>query len=396
MRNTARLLSLFLILSLFIGCAKRKNLEVIGTNIIPVEETQEGIDESMTKSEESKSVEEKKEDKLVLEEKNKEKLVQEEVILKLGDKGEKVLELQKKLYSIGYDLSVDSFFGSKTASILSNFQKEKKITVTGSLTKTAEAMLSKTPDKRKYAPPQVAESKPKTSSESKKTEETSKKKTEQAAKVPTTTPPRENNSIPNIKTSPGSSQQVVVVLADSYGTEYAKYYAYEKVNGNWNEFSSGSAVIGLRGFNKNKREGDLATPVGKYSFPFMFGRKPNPGVNFTYRKVNTNDYWVSSNNLSEYNVWKHYDGSDAKERLQNYEKLWEQPLYDYAALIDYNYYNGSKVMNKGSGIFLHIAPYGGRGTEGCIGLKTDNLLKVMKWLNPSKKPVIIMGVKGDI
>lgn len=203
------------------------------------------------------------------------------------------------------------------------------------------------------------------------------------------------STIPNIKTSPGNSEQVIVVLANSYGTEYANYYAYEKVNGRWKEFSKGPAVIGRAGFKNNRREGDMSTPVGKYGFPFMFGRNSNPGVRFPYKKVRKYDYWVSNNRkLSEYNVWMHYEGSNPKSRLRDYEKLWEQPLYNYAAVIDYNYYG--KTMGRGSGIFLHISPYSGRGTAGCVGLHQGNLLKVLRWMNPSKRPVIIMGVRGRI
>lgn len=187
-----------------------------------------------------------------------------------------------------------------------------------------------------------------------------------------------------------------MLIANSYGTEYAQYYAYEKINGSWKEYSNGSAVIGRAGFKNNRREGDKSTPTGKYGFPFMFGRNSNPGVKFEYRKVRKNDYWVSNTNLPEYNVWMHYEGNNAVSRLKDFEKLWEQPLYNYAAVIDYNYYTGSKVMGKGSGIFLHIAPYSGRGTAGCVGLSQSNLLKILKWMDPSKNPTIIMGVRGHI
>lgn len=204
-------------------------------------------------------------------------------------------------------------------------------------------------------------------------------KKEVAAKVVATTPvkksaavkaaaltpaPSVSNSglkyIPDIRTSPGSSQQVIVVLANSYGTYQAQFVAYEKVNETWQVVDSGRAVLGLNGFSDNRKEGDKTTPSGRYGFPFLFGLGSNPGFSMPYRVAGVGDYWASNTNLEEYNVWLHYDGPDPDTRLHDYEALWKQPLYKYAAVIDFNYGAG-KIMGKGSGIFLHIAPYSGRG-----------------------------------
>jgi L,D-peptidoglycan transpeptidase YkuD (ErfK/YbiS/YcfS/YnhG family) len=79
----------------------------------------------------------------------------------------------------------------------------------------------------------------------------------------------------------------------------------------------------------------------------------------------------------------------------DYSALWKQPLFKYAAVINYNY-STNKVLNKGSGIFLHIAPKNGGFTLGCVGIEEDHLIKLLKWLDPSKNPVILMGVSGHI
>lgn len=203
------------------------------------------------------------------------------------------------------------------------------------------------------------------------------------------------NSLAKVNTDIGDSEQALVVLADEYGTYKTTYAAYEKINGKWTVISSGNSVIGKCGFSDNRTEGDMTTPTGKYGFPFMFGTASNPGVKYEYRLVTEGDYWVSNTILSEYNVWMHYTGSDPEARLHDYEELWKQPLYKYAAVIDFNYYS-NKQMGKGSGIFLHIAPYSGLGTAGCVAMKEAELVGVLKWLDPNKKPVIVMGVKGHI
>ncbi|HEY5562693.1 MAG TPA: L,D-transpeptidase family protein [Clostridiaceae bacterium] len=202
-------------------------------------------------------------------------------------------------------------------------------------------------------------------------------------------------SVPGVDTSAGDSEQVIVVLTNNYGVVQGTYATYDRINGAWVLFSSGRAVVGQKGFSEDRTEGDMTTPTGKYGFPFMFGIAANPGVHLEYRQVVEGDYWVSNTILSEYNIWMHYDGTDAKVRLYDFESLWTEPLYKYAALIDYNYCS-NKRMNKGSGIFFHIAPSSGNGTAGCVAVSEENLVNVLKWLDPAKDPCIIMGVEGHI
>lgn len=299
------------------------------------------------------------------------------ILLKQGDSGNKVTELQKKLYTIGYNLGVDGAYGNETSEVIKKLQRSNNIDITGNLDTKTNELLKGMKDVRAYTPPQKAVSPAAVESR------------------PASEAFQGFTSIPNIKTSPGDSQQVIVVLAQSYGTINATFNTYEKINGFWQAINSGSAVTGIKGFSDNRREGDLTSPTGKYGIPFLFGSADNPGTKLTYRKVQTGDYWVSNKIIEEYNVWIHYDGADAKERFYDYEALWSQPLYKYAAVIDFNYGPG-KVLGKGSGIFLHIAPPAGGGTLGCIGVSEPNLLKILRWLDPAKKPVIIMGVKGHI
>jgi L,D-peptidoglycan transpeptidase YkuD (ErfK/YbiS/YcfS/YnhG family) len=304
--------------------------------------------------------------------------VKVDLLLKQGEHGDKVINFQKKLYNIGYDLSVDGIFGNQTSEIVKKIQIHNNIEPTGNVDTKTDSIVKSIKDIRSYAPP---------------------KKEEQTVQTQNNTNINDAlkglTSIPDIKTNPGEAEQVIVVLAGSYGSIRATCTTYEKNNGNWKMIDEGKAVTGIKGFSDNRKEGDLTSPTGKYGIPFLFGNADNPGVKLPYRSVQVGDYWVSNKIISEYNVWMHYDGSNPKERLYDYEELWTKPLYKYAAVIDFNY-GQNKIMGKGSGIFLHIAPYGGGGTLGCIGISETQLVKVIKWLDPAKKPVIIMGVKGSI
>lgn len=74
-------------------------------------------------------------------------------ILDIGDKGDKVRELQTKLKSLGYNVEVDGAFGPATDAAVEKFQKDKKLAVDGAVgPKTAAALAKALADKQKPAP----------------------------------------------------------------------------------------------------------------------------------------------------------------------------------------------------------------------------------------------------
>lgn len=74
----------------------------------------------------------------------------ETTLLKVGDKGTSVLELQKKLFNAGYTLSVDGSYGPGTRKAIELFQSEHGIEKTGSYTKSTEKALAGIKDIRNY------------------------------------------------------------------------------------------------------------------------------------------------------------------------------------------------------------------------------------------------------
>jgi beta-lactamase class A len=73
-----------------------------------------------------------------------------EVLLKVGDKGKAVLELQKKLFNIGNTLTVDGNFGTGTKKIIEAIQAKYSIEKTGSYTIATEKVLADIKDVRNY------------------------------------------------------------------------------------------------------------------------------------------------------------------------------------------------------------------------------------------------------
>jgi L,D-peptidoglycan transpeptidase YkuD (ErfK/YbiS/YcfS/YnhG family) len=53
------------------------------------------------------------------------------------------------------------------------------------------------------------------------------------------------------------------------------------------------------------------------------------------------------------------------------------------------------VKGKGSAIFLHV--WKDRGsTVGCVAMPEEIVLKILAWLDPAKKPLIVMGTEGEL
>jgi L,D-peptidoglycan transpeptidase YkuD (ErfK/YbiS/YcfS/YnhG family) len=187
---------------------------------------------------------------------------------------------------------------------------------------------------------------------------------------------------------PLAGRQFVTVSAASYGATYATLTAYRRSAGHWRRvFGPWTARIGRGGFAPPglKREGDGRTPSGTFGFGFFFGVLPNPGVRFRYRQSQPYDFWDDDPASPRYNEWVDQQRADPG--------LNPEPMdvsgYDYGAVIAYN---TVRTPGRGSGIFLHVNI--GIATAGCVTLPMDELLRVLRWLNPARSPQIRMGVSA--
>jgi L,D-peptidoglycan transpeptidase YkuD (ErfK/YbiS/YcfS/YnhG family) len=190
----------------------------------------------------------------------------------------------------------------------------------------------------------------------------------------------------------GTARQVVEVTTSRYGSSYATLSAWRMSAGGWvRVLGPWTARIGRNGFAApgHKREGDGRTPTGSYGFSFFFGVAPRPsGIHYAWRHAYTYDYWDDDPSSSRYNLWtdtrRHYAGRSP-------EPMHLPPAYDDAAVIAYN---TARKPGWGSAIFLHVSH--SSATAGCISLPRNELLRVLRWLDPHASPRIIMGVTTAI
>jgi len=62
-------------------------------------------------------------------------------------------------------------------------------------------------------------------------------------------------------------------------------------------------------------------------------------------------------------------------------------------VIEYNMH--PIVKGKGSAIFLHVWKQRG-ATAGCVAMSEEMVLRILGWLDPAKKPLIIMGTESEL
>jgi len=140
----------------------------------------------------------------------------------------------------------------------------------------------------------------------------------------------------------------------------------------------GRAACGRGGVRAGKREGDGATPAGR--FPLLFGlyradRVAIPPTALPTTRLAPGDAWVDDPADPRYNrlVSLPYPA--------HLEQMWRADgLYDVVVVIGYNM--DPVVPGAGSAIFLHIARTDFSPTEGCIAIERAVLVPLLGLLGP--------------
>jgi L,D-peptidoglycan transpeptidase YkuD (ErfK/YbiS/YcfS/YnhG family) len=191
----------------------------------------------------------------------------------------------------------------------------------------------------------------------------------------------------------GLADQLITVEASRYRTTYASLRLWRRgaddcwrpVAGPW------TARLGVNGIADRRREGDGTTPTGVYPIGrVMYGTAPNPGVRYRYRRVVCGDWWVEDPASPSYNTFQHVRCGARPPFRTKPPGMWQDPVaYRHLAVIEFNM--RPVVPGRGSAIFLHVSK--GRPTVGCISLPAARLVSTLRWLDPAKRPRIVIGTR---
>jgi L,D-peptidoglycan transpeptidase YkuD (ErfK/YbiS/YcfS/YnhG family) len=155
-----------------------------------------------------------------------------------------------------------------------------------------------------------------------------------------------------------------------------------------------AARVGRNGVKANRREGDGTTPIG--TFPIgrtMYGTAPNPGVRFPYQRLRCGDWWNEDARSPTYNTFVHVPCGSTPPFRTTTPGMWQQPRpFPHLAVVEFNMH--PIVPGRGSGIFLHAET--GGPTNGCISLRRDHLVTVLRWLRPGNAPAIAVGTSAGL
>lgn len=186
----------------------------------------------------------------------------------------------------------------------------------------------------------------------------------------------------------GKNKQLTLVTTNGFNTNIADVRIFERnKKGEWVPVLTMKGHIGKYGFTNNIREGGKRSPVGKYTIGTAFGQKGNPGTKLSFRKITSDDVWVDDPESPLYNTWQ--SKKKTKGKWKSAENM-THPLYKYGFVINYN---TKRIPYIGSAIFFHT---GNSYTLGCTAVSESNVIKILKWLDPAKNPVIIQTPISDL
>jgi L,D-peptidoglycan transpeptidase YkuD (ErfK/YbiS/YcfS/YnhG family) len=190
----------------------------------------------------------------------------------------------------------------------------------------------------------------------------------------------------------GESEQLIFATNRNSSSFLVTIHAVERDNGIWHlVFPAFTGSIGEMGFASidDKREGDGKSPSGIFPLGIAFGYDPSVVTKMPYRQATDDDFWVDDVNSEDYNKWVRGEPNAA-----SWEKMKrDDDQYKYGVVIEYNMH--PIVKGKGSAIFLHVWN-DGDSTLGCVSMPEEMILEILGWLDPAKKPLIVMGTESEL
>ena len=190
----------------------------------------------------------------------------------------------------------------------------------------------------------------------------------------------------------GGAAQLVVVTSPSWSATTATLATFERdASGAWQPvFGAMPAHVGKRGWHigEQRVEDDGTSPAGTYGIARQsFGLGGNPGVKGSWFDIGDDDWWVSDPGSPYYNTHQIGPPGGRWDPAYGEHLATVGPVaYRWSTFIEFN---APPQGALGSAVFLHLDT--GGATAGCISLGSDDLLAVLRWLDPARAPVIAMG-----
>jgi L,D-peptidoglycan transpeptidase YkuD (ErfK/YbiS/YcfS/YnhG family) len=201
------------------------------------------------------------------------------------------------------------------------------------------------------------------------------------------------------------TQQLVVVSAESWKSRTGTLKMFSKVDTKWIQRDKEVPVVFGKGLawglglhresvlGPQKREGDGRAPAGIFLLGpvFGYGAQAPPGCHLRYHAITEQDYFVDDPSAKEYNRWVRLpDRAQPRQMWQSAEKMKRSDnLYELGIVIHHNM--SPVIKARGSAVFFHIWRNATTPTVGCTAMSKANLLDLIRWLDPTKQPLVIQA-----
>lgn len=206
---------------------------------------------------------------------------------------------------------------------------------------------------------------------------------------------------------PKDCSQIAFVTSDSWDTKLAVMRLYERNDGSWkpiagaewplciggNGMGWGRGLMQTEGLaGPRKVEGDNKSPAGIYELGDAFGysKEPPEGCHLHYRQATERDFFVDDTDSPDYNTWVRIENGpvEPEKRWKSFERmLLDNDLYKWGIVVKHNM--SPVVAGKGCAIFIHL--WGGptSPTAGCTSMSEEYVLKLLRWFDPKKHPLLV-------
>jgi L,D-peptidoglycan transpeptidase YkuD (ErfK/YbiS/YcfS/YnhG family) len=203
-------------------------------------------------------------------------------------------------------------------------------------------------------------------------------------------------------TLPQSTKQLLLVIADDFDSDHALLQAYERSDKRWQKvfapirvnlgrnglgWGEGLMAFAHRDDEPVKHEGDGKSPAGLFSLDLFFGYEEEVFA-FAYKRVDGSTLCIDESGSAQYNqIITLEKDENASQRFKSFEYMKrEDDLYRLGIVVGHN---KKALKERGSCIFIHIEKAKGSATSGCTSLDEAQLMRLMRWLDRKKEPLLL-------
>jgi D-alanyl-D-alanine dipeptidase len=206
-----------------------------------------------------------------------------------------------------------------------------------------------------------------------------------------------------------TSRQCLVVVANDWSAKIGTLRAFERTSSRSSWRIRGraiSVVLGKKGMawgrgvgefkpGARKVEGDNKAPAGIFRLGPAFGYAPRSAarwIKLPYVPLTKNSEGIDDPHSRYYNRLVDRSKIAKIDWRSSEQMLRADVLYKWGIVVAHN---SPATPGAGSCIFLHIWKNPKSATVGCTAMAEGDLVELLRWLDPAKRPVLIQMPRQD-